>query len=657
MKKKFLFVTYFLLFLLIIESIYSQEKPNIILIFPDNLGVGEVNSYGGARGVPTPNIDAIGEEGIRLTNFNVEYSCTPSRIALLTGRYATRAGDDYYNGTTLWENTIAERLKSVGYATALYGKWDIGGDKWVGKREPTQQGFDEWYGIPGTTHVSQFTTMQGYPKNKETSYIWKGKVGSQSEKVKPFDLLARRTIDRETAELGVRFIQKNAEENKPFFLFYPMTQLHFPALPHPDKEGSTGAGNMGDSMADVDYNVGLILKELQRLDIEENTLVIWCTDNGAEMRRPWRGSSGPWRGYYNSAMEGGIRTPAVIRWPKKIKAGQVSNEIVHEVDLFTTIMAAANTSIIDTNDRIIDGVNQLPFLEGHQSNSNRESAIIMNRRGEVMAVKWHDWKLWYNFKTEIPDSNPDNLVRLFDLRVDPQEEIDVKDYYPWVIGIMDSIVNSYELSLVKYPRVSASANAADPYLPPTQGSGDLIPTYKRTDRGKFETTFEALPNPDFSGSWSTTKLHTVSVINRIEKSKVPALGSGWGNEISIIHRSNQLEIERVVFIPREIQPLIKYRYTLDGSAAENSITMGRSIKPYISNAKWQDNRLVITSLIPYQNPKTGKWIESKMTQTLWLEAPKKTPWESTLIVETSRHSELNRKPVTNRTVYTRGYRK
>ena len=275
---------------------YSQKNPNIVLIFPDNIGIGELSSYGGTRGVPTPNIDKLGAEGIRLTNFNVEYSCTPSRIALLTGRYATRAGDDYYAGTTLWENTIAEYLKGEGYATALFGKWDLGSENWLGKREPTNQGFDEWYGIPNTSHYAQFTSMKGFPKNKEIPYIWEGVAGQTSKKVKPFDLETRRTIDREAAERGVNFIQKNVEKRKPFFLFYPMTQLHFPALPHPDKEGVTGAGDMGDAMADVDYNVGLILKQLEKSGIEKNTLVIWCTDNGAEMRRPWRGSPGSLEG-------------------------------------------------------------------------------------------------------------------------------------------------------------------------------------------------------------------------------------------------------------------------------------------------------------------------------------------------------------------------
>jgi arylsulfatase A-like enzyme len=649
---------YFIIILLLFNAFhptYSQNKPNIVLIFPDNIGVGEVGSYGGVRSVPTPNIDKIGNDGMRLTNFNVEYSCTPSRIALLTGRYAARAGDDYYAGTTLWENTIAEHLKTAGYATALFGKWDVGGGNWLGKREPTNQGFDEWYGIPGTSHFSQFTSMKDFPKTQEIPYIWEGVVGQTSKKVKPFDLVTRRTIDREAAEKSVNFIRKNAEKKKPFFLYYPMTQLHFPALPHPDKAGTTGAGDMGDAMADVDYNVGLILKELETSGLEENTIVIWCSDNGAEMRRPWRGNSGPWRGYYNSAMEGGVRTPCVIRWSGHIKKGQLSNEMVHEVDLFTTIAAAVGVPYTP-NDRKIDGVNQFPFLIDNQKQSNRESAIFMNRSGSVMAVKWQDWKLWYNFKTEMPDSDPDNLVRLFDLRVDPQEEIDVKDHYPWVIGIMDSIVKAYELSLVQFPRVSAQANAADPYLPPPIGSGKLIPTYTRTDRAALERKSSALSNPDFSGSWSTTELSTVSVINRSDKAKIASLGSGWGEKISIMQRSDYLDIERVVFTPRENQPIVNYRYALNGLSTENNINMGRSMKPLISSTKWQDNKLVITTLFPYQDPKNGAWFQSKMTQTLWLETPTDAPWEPKLIVETYREGVLGGIGSTNQTVYSKGYR-
>ena len=211
-----------LLFCIGTLAISAQKKPNVVLIFPDNLGMGEVGAYGGVRGVPTPNIDGIGEEGMRLTNFNVEYSCIPSRIAILTGRYATRTGENYFKGIPLWEKTIAEGLKSVGYATGLFGKYDIGGPNWQGVREPMDQGFDEWYGIPGTSHVAQFSSMEGFDQSTQpVPYIWEGISGTPSQKVKPFNLETRRTLDREAAERSIAFMRKNAEIGKPFFLYYP----------------------------------------------------------------------------------------------------------------------------------------------------------------------------------------------------------------------------------------------------------------------------------------------------------------------------------------------------------------------------------------------------------------------------------------------------
>ena len=443
----------------------SLEKPNIVLMFPDNLGWGEVGVYGGVRGVPTPNLDGIAAEGIRLTNFNVEFSCTASRIALLTGRYAARTGGRQANGMTLWEVTIAEALKTQGYATGLFGKWHVGGDDWEGRREPMDQGFDEWYGIPGTSHVSQFSSFDTWdPETMEEPYIWEGKVGEETRKVKPFNLAARRTIDREAAEHGIDFMERNVEAGNPFFFFYPMTQVHFPTLAHPDFAGSTGAGDIGDAMADVDYNVGLVLKAIENLGIERNTIVIWCPDNGAEQRRPWRGSSGPWRGFYNSALEGGIRTPCVIRWPGRIPAGSVSNEIVHEMDFFPTFAAAIGAPEIVPTDRPIDGTNQLPLLEGKQERSNRDSVVYMNQKGQVMAVKWRDWKFWYAYRPEPGDPDPNSRMRLFNLRSDPKEETDIKDFNPWVISVMDKVVADYNASVQRFPNVPRGAR--DPYIPP-----------------------------------------------------------------------------------------------------------------------------------------------------------------------------------------------
>src|SRR5262245_62300939 len=173
----------------------APSRPNVVLMFPDNLGWGEVGVYGSVRGVPTPRIDKLAAEGIRLNNFNVEVSCTVSRAALMTGRYAIRTGATEQSGITLWEVTIAEGLKSLGYATALFGKWHLGGDRPEG-REPSQQGFDEYYGIPRTSNEAQTTIAQGQTA-PGTSFLWEGKTGEPSHDVKPLKLETRRTIDRE----------------------------------------------------------------------------------------------------------------------------------------------------------------------------------------------------------------------------------------------------------------------------------------------------------------------------------------------------------------------------------------------------------------------------------------------------------------------------
>jgi arylsulfatase len=440
----------------------QTSRPNVVLIFPDNLGWGEVGAYGSVRGVPTPNIDSIAAQGIRLDNFNVEFSCTVSRAALLTARYALRSGATQNGGITQWEVTIAEALKSIGYATALFGKWHLGGSNWIAGRTPIDQGFDEWYGIPNTSNEAQITSAVDFnPATTETPYIWEQNAGEQPRKVRVFDLDTRRTVDREATFKSVDFMERNTRARRPFFLYLPLTQIHFPTLTHPDFMGKTGAGDIGDAMADVDYNVGLVMAAIRRLGIDRTTLVMWCTDNGAEGRRPWRGSSGPWRGFYNSVMEGGIRTPCVMRWPGRIPRGQVSNEIVHELDIFPTIAAAVGSDLVP-KDRAIDGVNQLPFLEGVRKNSNRESALFFTG-SQVRAVKWKEWKFHYAFMPEPRVTEPP-LMRLFNLRSDPREETDIKDVNPWAIGHFDRLVAEFTTSTERFPNVPASAR--DPYVPP-----------------------------------------------------------------------------------------------------------------------------------------------------------------------------------------------
>lgn len=440
----------------------QPRRPNIVVMLADNLGWGEIGAYGGVRGVPTPRIDRLAAEGMRLTNFNVEYSCVVSRAALLTGRYAVRTGAAQRSGITLWELTLPEALKPLGYLSALYGKWHLGGEQnWHGKREPTNQGFDEWYGIPQSSNEAQTTSMPGFdPSKMQTPYIWEGRAGEPARQVKVFDLESRRTLDRESALKSIAFMEQNVRSNRPFFLYYSITQIHFPTLAHPDFAGKTGAGDIGDAMADVDYNTGLVLDAIDRLGITRDTIVIWISDNGAEIRRPWRGTAGPWTGFYNTVMEGGVRTPGMIRWPGRIPAGQVSNEIVHEIDLFPTLAAAIGADIVP-RDRPIDGVNQLPLFEG-KAPSARESVLFWTENKVLRAVKWQDWKLHYAYQLERGVDIPPAL-RLFNLRTDPEEETDIKDFNPWVKSIIDTISADFQASTEKFPNVPQ--DAPDPYVP------------------------------------------------------------------------------------------------------------------------------------------------------------------------------------------------
>jgi arylsulfatase len=288
--------------------------------------------------------------------------------------------------------------------------------------------------------------------------------------VKPFNLETRRTIDRESAERGIALMERAVTAKKPFFFYYPMTQIHFPTLAHHDFAGKTGAGDIADAMADVDYNVGLVLDAIDRLGITKDTIVFWCTDNGAEGRRPWRGSPGPWSGFYNTVMEGGVRTPCIIRWPGRIPAGRSTNAIVHEVDLLPTLAAAMGRPDLVPADRAIDGVDQLALFEGKTDTSARESVLMHAGPQDapiVYAVKWHDWKFHYLFVPE-PRMQPQGM-RLFNLLSDPREESDVKDANPWVKSVADKVVADFEATTKRYPHVPA--NAPDPYVPPVRGSG------------------------------------------------------------------------------------------------------------------------------------------------------------------------------------------
>ena len=226
----------------------ALDKPNIVLVFMDNFGWGEPGFNGGGiiRGAPTPRLDALAAEGMRLTNFNVESQCTPSRAAIMSGRYAIRTGNATVPlgggiyGLTQWEVTMAEMLSDAGYATGMFGKWHLGHTE---GRFPTDQGFDEWYGIANSSDETPYEVLDGYAESGVAGvYIYEGKKGSPSKKVSAYGLEERPLIDKDLTDKSIKFMEQQVKAKKPFFLYLPYTQTHYPALPHPDFEGKTGNG-------------------------------------------------------------------------------------------------------------------------------------------------------------------------------------------------------------------------------------------------------------------------------------------------------------------------------------------------------------------------------------------------------------------------------
>ncbi|SPA02276.1 Sulfatase family protein 4 (fragment) [Cupriavidus taiwanensis] len=282
-----------------------------------------------------------------------------------------------------------------------------------------------------------------------------GFVGSESKKIKVYDLESRRGIDEELTARSVSFMRRNTAASKPFFLYLPLVHLHFPTLPHPDFSGRTGNGDFADSMVEMDHRVGQIIDEVTRLGIENETLFIFCSDNGPEFRAPYRGTAGPWRGTYHTAMEGSLRVPFIVRWPGKIAANQVSNEIVHVTDIFSTLAAAGGASTPD--DRPIDGVNQMDFFLGKQTKSAREG-FPFYIKNELRALKWRDWKLHFYWEPEVNEGKGKlESPYLFNITRDPKEETDVLVFNTWVLGPMLRMVKAFNESCQAHPNTQPGA--------------------------------------------------------------------------------------------------------------------------------------------------------------------------------------------------------
>jgi arylsulfatase len=464
---KVLILTIAVLLIVAVRAGAQADKPNVLFILADNLGYGELGCYGGGatRGAPTPRIDKLAAEGLRLTNMNMEAQCTPSRSAILTGRYAIRSGTHSVpfggvaDGLTQWEVTMAEALSRAGYATALYGKWHLGSNN---GRFPNDQGFDEWYGIPRTTDEAMWPSAPGWSdKIMPPEQIMEGRKGEKSRNVRVYDLEQRRLMDAEITRRTIDFIERQAAARKPFFAYATITQPHLPTLPNPAFAGKTGNGDWADMLAEMDHNIGQMLEAIDRLNIRENTIVIFASDNGPEFIKPWDGWAGPWRGQYFTAWEGGIRTPFIVRWPGRIPAGRVSDEIVQAVDLFPTIARLCGAKVPD--DRPIDGLDASDFFLGKADKSPRDGVLIFCS-DRLQAVKWRNYKIhFYEQETMVSPALKLGIPKLFNLYTNPREE-DVKPSTDsWIIGPALKMVGAFEESVKKYPLIPMGT--PDPYAP------------------------------------------------------------------------------------------------------------------------------------------------------------------------------------------------
>lgn len=447
----------------------QETRSNIVYVMVDNYGWGEPGVYGGGvlRGAPTPRIDQLASEGVRLLNFNVESQCVQSRSALLTGRHPIRSGTTkvvwgMLYGLVQWERTIAELLSEQGYATALYGKWHLGDTK---GRFPTDQGFDEWYGIPNTSDEAEYSTQFQYDSKVGTKpAIMESVKGQEPKEVKAYDIQARREIDAELVRRTIDFMTRSKNANKPFFALVSLTQPHLPTLPHPDFDGKTGNGNYADVLVEVDHRTGQLMDAVDQLGIRDNTIFIFTSDNGPERTRPWQGYAGIWRGQYFTALEGSLRVPFIMRWPGKVPAGRISNEIVHIVDMLPTFARLAGAQI--PTDRKIDGMDQLDFLVGKQETSNRDGFPAYNG-DDMYAYKWRNWKVHFielNNMYDVPKKL--NVPQLYHLIKDPKEEFDIVGESTWVLPVVTKKMIEFNRSLADEPPIKLGT--PDPYIPVKQ---------------------------------------------------------------------------------------------------------------------------------------------------------------------------------------------
>jgi arylsulfatase A-like enzyme len=443
-------------------------KPNILVLWGDDVGWWNI-SYNsrGQMGYRTPNIDRVANEGVAFTDYYAQQSCTAGRSAFITGQNPIRTGLSKVGmpgadmGLRPEDPTIAELLKPLGYTTGQFGKNHLGDkDEFL----PTVHGFDEFFGNLYHLNAEEEPEDPDYPKDPEFKkrfgprgvlHCWSdGKGGQKIEDTGPLTRKRMETIDEEVTEHALRFMTDAAKGEKPFFLWYNTTAMHFRTHCAAKNKGKSGQGDYNDVMVAHDELIGKMLDRVDELGIADNTIVMYSTDNGVHYNTWPDAGITPFRSEKNTNWEGGWRVPAFVRWPGKIKPGTVVNGIVTHQDWLCSFLAAAGEPNIKEKlleghkigDRTykvcIDGFNMLPYITGAVKESPRNSFAYISDDGEVMALRIGDWKMvlleqratklqcWMEpfVKLRIP--------KIFHLRRDPFERADESSntYYDWMIS-------------------------------------------------------------------------------------------------------------------------------------------------------------------------------------------------------------------------------
>ncbi|NIN72221.1 MAG: sulfatase-like hydrolase/transferase [Gemmatimonadetes bacterium] len=432
----------------------SERAPNIVLIFTDDQGYADVGVYG-ATGYSTPHLDRLASEGMRFTDFYVSQAvCSASRISLLTGSYAQRVsilgalGPFAEVGINPAEETIAEMLRKRGYATGVFGKWHLGH---LEKFLPLQHGFDEYLGLPYSNDMWPID-YDGRPATggNKASYPPLPLVDGNETVETIDDLEEQGTLTTRYTERAVSFIERHKDE--PFFLYLAHSMAHVPLGVSEKFKGHSAQGMYGDVIEEIDWSVGAVLAALDRHGLAENTLVIFTSDNG-----PWlnfgnhAGSAGPFREGKGTAFEGGVRVPAIMRWPGRIEAGSISRRMASTIDILPTLAAISGAPLPEAT---IDGVNILPLLEGDET-ANPRDRFYYYYGGELRAVREGKWKRVYQHRTRSylgvepgndglpgPYSFPTVPTALYDLENDIGETTDVSAAHPEVVQRLDALADS-----------------------------------------------------------------------------------------------------------------------------------------------------------------------------------------------------------------------